>query len=131
MADTYDLALVQGETFERTFRWLEDAEPQTFDTFTIRAQVRAKEDPGSTLLIDLAEHITVESSGELDAPANDRLRLRVPANVTSELPLSAFRRDTAAWDIFAIRTADPTEGHLIIEGLALLNPAATDTVDDA
>ena len=128
MADEpYDLPLVQSETFERTFRWLEDAVVQSFDGWTLRSQIRAREDKSSTLLLDLAQHMTVESSGLEDAPANDRIRLRIPANVLADQAYGPYKRGHAAWDLFAVRADDPTTAELIVEGKVTMDPAATDT----
>lgn len=126
MADTYDLELVQNETFERTFRWLEDDVAQTFAGWTLHSQVRAKEDKNSAMLLDLADYMTVESSGLEDAPDDDRVRLRIPGDVLADQAYSPYKRGNAAWDLFIVLDGDPTTSELIVEGKALMNPAATD-----
>lgn len=127
MADTYDLDLVQGETFIRTFAVTDDDAPFDFTLFTVRAQIRDKESTGGALLLDLSDYCTKAVDGL-------SVRLRIPANVTSEVDPKKFGKAGATakarWDLFAIETADPTNGRLILQGAASCDPATTDTVDD-
>lgn len=113
---TYDLAIVQHETLQRTFTWMIDGQAQSVSGYTIHSQVRRKEDPASQLLLDLAPYIT---------PAVDSLSLvlRVPATVTGSLDLRAFRK--AAWDLFLVSSSDPTDAVRLLQGAVSLDPAST------
>lgn len=117
-AAPYDLALVQGATYERSFRWKEGDVVQPLAGYTVKAQVRQKEDTSAQLLLDLGPYLTV---------ANDTINLRIPATVTALLNPKLFRK--AAWDLFLIETADPTEAFPLLAGAATCDPAATQTVE--
>lgn len=119
MAETaapYDLELVQGETYERTFRWKIDGAVQTLTGYTIRSQVRQRESTASTLLLDLAPYCTLEPDGQT-------IRLRIPANITAALTPRSFK--AAAWDLFLL-AADPADTVRLLEGNASCDPAATE-----
>lgn len=113
---TYDLAIVQYETLQRTFTWMIDGQAQSVAGYTIHSQIRRKEDPSSELLLDLKPYIT---------PAADNLSLilRVPATITGSLDLRAFRK--AAWDLFLVSNSDPTDAVRLLQGAATLDPAST------
>jgi hypothetical protein len=116
MAAPYDLALVQGETYTRTFTWKINGVVQSLADRTIKSQIRAKESISAALVLDLAQYMT---------KVGDEIHLRIPATVTAELSTRSFR--TAAWDLFLIETADPTEAECILAGVATLDPASTRT----
>lgn len=117
MADTYDLAFVQGATLTRQFTWTVDGVVQSLAGQVIRSEVRTRALPTAELIVDLADHITIE---------NDVITLRVPATVTAQFEPRKFKR--AAWDLFLIDAADPTEALMLIQGDATLDPSATRTV---
>jgi hypothetical protein len=115
MAD-YDLELVQNATYERAFTWKKDGLPQSLADYASYAQVRAKEDQDSELLLDLGPYMTREA-------ANTKIRLRVPGSVLADLEPRDFKR--AAWDLVLVHNADPTDRVVLLEGAASLNPATT------
>jgi hypothetical protein len=124
MAAPYDLELVQGQTYERTFRWKVDGAPQPLTGYTATAQARAKEDKNSALLVDLTQYLTRESTGDAGAGIVDRLRLRVPATATLALTPKAFKA-TASWDLRLVNDNDPTDAFFLAEGAASLNASTT------
>lgn len=137
--DELELALKQGAFYERTFRWITDAGTSSAVARSLvgyiwKAQIRAKEDVSSTLLLDMADLITLESSGAV-APggtvvvANDRLRLFIPADAVAALDYAVgFKRATAAWDLFLTPPAGEDRRELSVQGPATLDPAATQTL---
>lgn len=112
--ETYDLELVQGETYERTFRWLIDDVLQPLDGYAARSQVRARESTSSELLLDLTPYFSI---------VDNEIRLSVPAPITAALDPRKFRR--AAWDLFLV-SADPNSTERLLEGAASCDPAATE-----
>lgn len=114
MAAPYDLAFVQGETFEREFVWSIDGVVQPLAGRGIKSEVRTREDSNSELIVNLALYMTF---------VGDTIKVRVPATVTSIWDPRKFRR--AAWDLFLVETADPTEARCILAGAVTLDPAAT------
>lgn len=123
--ETFDLNLVQGETFGPvTFRDLIDGVAQPLAGLTVKSQIRRAESVTSALLLDLAQYIALDADGET-------LRLRIPANVTAALDSSPKVFKKAAWDLFLTDPSDPTEGRRLISGLATCDPAATQTLEIA
>jgi len=115
MADQpYDLEIIQGETLERTFTYKIAGVKQPLDGYTIRSQIRKKEDPNSELLIDLAQYMTI---------VDDVIVMKVPRQAFMTLPPNSFR--TAAWDLFLDQIADPDVGIRLLQGAATLDPAAS------
>lgn len=112
----YDLELVQNATYERAFTWKKDGLAQSLADYAHHAQVRAREDQDSDLLLDLAPYMTRED-------ANTKIRLKVPGSVLADLEPKAFKR--AAWDLVLVHTADPTDRVTLLEGAASLNPSTT------
>jgi hypothetical protein len=115
MAD-YDLELVQNSTYERTFSWKKNGVVQSLTGYTHYAQVRAKEDPESALLLDLAPYLT-------RIEADSKIRLRIPGGVLAALDYKAFKK--AAWDLILVNGTDSTDRVTLLEGAATLNPATT------
>lgn len=126
--ETLDLEMEQGATFRRELTFADDGTPGSFAGLTIRAQVRAKEDVTSDLLLDLSPYFTVSGDGVTAT-------LRVPATVTAALAPRPFRRNDvnnvpgAYWDMFLEDANDPTESELFTQGRVRLDPAATSTVE--
>lgn len=118
MADTYDLAFVQGATLTRQFTWTVDGVVQSLAGQVIKSEVRTRELSTAERIVDLAAYITV-----LD---DTIINLRVPATVTAYFEPRKFKR--AAWDLFLIDAADPTEALMLIQGSVTLDPSATRTV---
>lgn len=128
MADTFDLELVQGETYTRTFAWRQaDGTYADFREYDLQAQIRQREDPRSQLLLDLAGYMVVANE---DAEANEGagdgklLVLMIPGRITAPMEARAFR--VAVWDLFAIRTGSPDDSTRVLRGDARMDPAATD-----
>lgn len=118
MADTYDLALVQGERFRRGFRWTVDGLAQPLAAYSFRAQVRQKELSSSLLLLDLTPYITLSTDGVT-------LDLHVPASVLGRLNARAFK-ETAAWDMFLWPSDQFAEAFLLVQGAVTIDPSSTD-----
>lgn len=114
-SETYDLALVQGEDFVRSFRWKVDGLVQPLGDWVVHSQIRSKEDTTSTLLLDLSSHMT---------KADDWITLSLPGTVTALLPVAAFRRGTASWDLF-LRNLTTGRRERILQGAVSLDPAVT------
>jgi hypothetical protein len=128
MTESYDLNLVQGETFSRTFAWrLADGTYANLNDYQLRAQIRQREDPRSALLLDLAGYMVVANE---DASANGGagdgklLVLLIPGRITAPMESRQFK--AAAWDLFAIRTNAPDDSTRVLYGNARMDPAATD-----
>lgn len=129
--EQYDLALVQGEDFLRRFAY-RHADGTYLDFRTclgFDAQVRAKEDAKSRLLIDLRAG---DPPMLVVDPANAEgkyLRLLIPGHVTAPLSPKLFpipqlgRSGGAAWDLFA--TMPDGMRVRILQGGVTLDPAAT------
>jgi len=128
MADSFDLDLVQGETYTRTFAWRQaDDSYADLREYDLQAQIRQREDPRSQLLLDLAGYMVVTNE---DAVANGGagdgkfLVLLIPGRITAAMEARQFK--AAAWDLFAIRTGAPDDSTRILHGDARMDPAATD-----
>jgi hypothetical protein len=116
-SQVYDLDIVQGETLERTFTWKIDDVKQDLDPYTLRSQIRKKEDPNSDMLVDLAQYMT---------KVDDTIVLKVPRDTFLAVPVNLFR--TAAWDLFLDEDADPTRGIRLLQGAVALDPAASNVL---
>lgn len=117
MATTYDLPLVQGERFQRAFRYKVDTVAQDLSGYSWAAQARQKEQPDGDLLLDLTPYL------DLDSGDDTTLVLDVPATVTANLDKA---RDSAAWDLFLWPTSTPADGFLLIQGAVTVDRASTD-----
>lgn len=115
MAD-YDLELTQNSTYERAFTWKQDGLARSLADYDQHAQVRAKEDQDSELLLDLAPYLTREA-------ADTKIRLKIPGSVLADLEPRSFKR--AAWDLVLVNRADPTDRVTLLEGAATLDASAT------
>ena len=117
--DSYDLALVQGETFERTFAWrLPDDSYVNFHLWDIRSQVRQKEYSKAPLLIELTDYMTV-----VDEVTDDGkfIQLTLPGLATADLDPKLFK--IAAWDLFLTNSVREER---LLQGSVSMDPAATD-----
>jgi len=123
MADeTYDLPLVQGETFERTFAWRQpDDSYANLHLWDIRSQVRQKEYSKSTLLIELSDYMTVVDG---DPDDGKFIQLTLPGEVTAALEPKLFK--IAAWDLFLVLKTDLNRKERLLQGAVTMDPAATD-----
>lgn len=119
-SDSYTLEIVQGETYERTFTFKDDGVTVPLEGLDIRSQLRAKNDSTSQLICNLTDYITVNG---------DSATLRLPGSVTaafSRRQIKATVDETqAAWDLFLVNAADPTDSQLRIQGPVVLDPSAT------
>lgn len=117
---TFVLRLVQGETYQRTFTFMDDGVTVPLEDQVIKSQLRAKEDATSQLICNLADYITV---------TDDSATLRLPGQVTagfSPRQIKATEDETkAAWDLFLVDANDSSQSELRLEGLVTLNPSAT------
>lgn len=118
MPGQYNLDMVQGATFERTFQWLIDGVAQNLTGYTFKSECRASESTTAALLLTLSDYMTLSGT--------DSIVLRIPANVTATLSPTAFRK--AHYDLFLIDTDDPTTAFPLVEGNVTLEPATTQTV---
>lgn len=118
MASIFELALVQNEGYERTLTVSEDDVRRSFSGMELRAQVRLKESVHSPLVADLSAYLTVESSGEDDAPAGDRIRILIPGSVTAAIDERPIVKAGAWWDVFA-------DDFLVLQGPVSIDPAVT------
>lgn len=126
---TYDLELIQAQTFRRRFSWNQaptgdPASYADFNDWDFYGQVRAKEDRSSDLLLDLTAYLSV-----VDQTAGDGkyLWLVIPGSGTAGLEAGPFNK-TAAWDIFLVAKSDITVDQLLIQGGVSMDPSATDMV---
>lgn len=117
MASTYELALVQGELYERAFVYKKATVAQPLSGYSWASQARQREQPDGDLLIDLTPFL------ELDPDDETRLLLSVPATATAALEKA---RDTATWDIFLWPTSTPEDGFLLVQGPVTVDRATTD-----
>ena len=115
MAD-YDLELVQNSTYERAFSWKKNGVVQSLSGYAYHSQIRAKEDPESALLLDLAPYMA-------RIEGDTKIRLRIPGSVLAGLDYKAFKK--AAWDLVLVNAADPTDRVTLLEGAARLDPGTT------
>lgn len=116
MADTYDLALVQGQRLRRGFRLKVEDVAQVLTDYSYAGQVRQKEAPDGDLILDLTPYLA------LDLQDSTLLMLDVPAIVTAKLPKA---RTSAAWDLFVWPTAAPANALLLVQGAASVDRSAT------
>jgi len=114
-AGPYDLNLVQGGVYRRTFRFLDNDVARPLDGLTVRSQVRKKESPDAGLILDLAPYMSL---------AGDTLTFEVPGTVTAALRINDFKSGEAAWDLWLVENGDPGESPLLA-GTATLDPSPT------
>lgn len=110
----YDLNLIQGGTYRRTFRFLEEGVARPLAGLSVASQVRKKESPSAALILDLEPYMTL---------AGDTLTLVLPGPVTAALRINDFASE-AAWDLWLIEDGDPGEGPMLA-GTATLDPSPT------
>lgn len=119
MSAPYDLPLVQGERFQRTFQWTDaGGVAQDLTGRSFKSQIRQKESVESLLLLDLTPFITI---------AADKLSLLldVPGSATMGVEAKLFK-DTASWDIYLWPAGAPDQAFCFLQGAVTLDPATTD-----
>lgn len=117
MTQSYDLALVQGQRYERGFRYKVDGTAQDLSAYEWRGQARQKESVDSDLILDLGIYL------ELDVDDPTVLWLSIPGTITAAV---GKVRDSAAWDLFLWPAGVPDEAICLVEGAVTLNLASTD-----
>ena len=121
MPGTYTLELVQGQTFyDPSIVWKVGDVAQSFEFWTLEAQIRAKEDPTSTLVLDMSDYFT-------KAEDNMSLIFRLPGDDQWVIPQSIIKKG-AFWDLRLVSTSDPIDPispFYLLEGPVTWNPAVT------
>lgn len=114
------MELIQGERYQRSFRWLLDGVPQSLATWDIRAQIRTDDRPRGRLILDISAMFIKEPGGNVGLMA-----LTIGADLTNDLDPRDFRR-SPRWDLFLAKVGDPAVAHMLLEGPVTLNASATD-----
>lgn len=121
MPGIYTLPLVQGQTFyDPSIVWKVGDDAQSFEHWTIESQIRAKEDPTSTLLLDMSDYFT---------KADDFLSLvfRLPGDDQWAIPQTNIKKG-AFWDLRLISTSDPIDPispFYLLQGPVTWDPSVT------
>lgn len=118
MAAPFDLAMTQGETFERAITWKRDGVAQDLRLWTLAAQIRERASVNARLLLDLEPYLTVDPDGL-------RVVLSIPGQVLARLEAQRFLK--AGWDLFATNIADPDDVVQLLYGSATMRGEVTDT----
>lgn len=119
MSNAYTLALVQGQTFlNPSIVWKVDDVAQSFEHWTIESQIRAKEDPTSTLLLEMSDYFT-------KAVDNMSLVFRLPGDDQWVIPQTNIKKG-AFWDLRLVSTnGDPISPFYLLQGPVTWDPSVT------
>lgn len=123
--DPVELALVQGKTRRLQLAWRQpDTSYLNFSDWDFYSQIREKEDPTSTLILDLKPFFTIAD----DTPGDGKyLVLDLPGSATAGLSVRSFgATKNPSWDVFIVNKTDRTVDELVIQGPVTLDPSATD-----
>lgn len=119
-----DIEVIQGATYKMRVTWNDDqATPQPISLTGWRAhmQIRAKRGGTGTLLANLSSDV-VSDDGSLTLEPESltgTIDVKVSALMTAKLKKSAF------YDLFVIKTDDPTEAVRLVYGTVDISTSAT------
>lgn len=124
MADTpTDIEIVQGATFNMQVTWADSSTdpptPISLSDYYAHMQIRSKPGATGTPLINLSSTgttpaLTIEPDGQTGV-----VRVRISAQDTATLTKNC------AYDLFVIKTNDPTEATRLVYGAITLSKSVT------